>query len=342
MSINAYVGLPGAGKTYGVVANVILPALRDGRRVVTNVPLHEEEVRKVVATGELVKLDLERIATEPESIDSYCTAGAVVVLDEVWRLWPAGMKSHQVPESFRSLLAEHRHRVDASGRAMQIVLLAQDLAQISAWARVLIETTFVHTQLSHIGANRKYRVASYRGAVDTMGANKNLLIRDMFGTYKREVYDLYQSHTMRETAGAGADELSIDRRATVWKRPIVWVGLAFVALAPIFAIAKLLDLVSPDEPALSVASEASPESPAKLPAAVVPTMGSRFSRRPVETWRVGGWVRSVERERYGFAAIVGGRVPIIVPWSECFQPGDGLTHCAFQGLDVTELGVNIP
>jgi len=42
MSILAYTGLPGHGKSYGVVENVILPALRMKRVVYTNIPLNDE------------------------------------------------------------------------------------------------------------------------------------------------------------------------------------------------------------------------------------------------------------------------------------------------------------
>ena len=37
MPINAYTGLMGSGKTYEVVTNVILPAVLQGRRIVTNI-----------------------------------------------------------------------------------------------------------------------------------------------------------------------------------------------------------------------------------------------------------------------------------------------------------------
>ncbi|ENT7525242.1 TPA: zonular occludens toxin domain-containing protein, partial [Escherichia coli] len=37
MAISAYVGVPGSGKTYEVVCNVIIPAVSSGRRVVTNI-----------------------------------------------------------------------------------------------------------------------------------------------------------------------------------------------------------------------------------------------------------------------------------------------------------------
>ncbi|MCT7418665.1 zonular occludens toxin domain-containing protein [Pseudomonas aeruginosa] len=39
MAIDAYVGKPGHGKSYGVVEHVIIPSLKQDRHVVTNIPL---------------------------------------------------------------------------------------------------------------------------------------------------------------------------------------------------------------------------------------------------------------------------------------------------------------
>lgn len=37
MAISAYIGIPGSGKSYEAVCNVIIPAFTSGRRVVTNI-----------------------------------------------------------------------------------------------------------------------------------------------------------------------------------------------------------------------------------------------------------------------------------------------------------------
>ena len=43
MSISAYTGLPGHGKSYGVVDNVIRPALEKKREIFTNIPMNSDE-----------------------------------------------------------------------------------------------------------------------------------------------------------------------------------------------------------------------------------------------------------------------------------------------------------
>lgn len=347
--ISAYVGLPGSGKSYAVVGHVILPALRQGRRVVTNVPLKRDAIRKITPKGEIVEFPMDAVATNPDSIEDYCTAGSVVVLDEVWRLWPAGQKSHQVPVPFRSLLAEHRHRKDAKGNTMSVVLVTQDLQQISAWARSLIETTFVHTKLNALGAPTKFRVASYRGPVETNGPPQNRLIRESLGTYKKDVFSCYTSHTMAETETGAVNESPIDKRANFWRRPSVWAGAVFAIAAPAWALSTLYGLVSPEPAESAVASEASHSAPA-APAPAVERARARPEREPpsvepvavrrqVPNYRVAGVVRSADKEREGFAAIERDGRQVVMPLSSCWFAGDGLTRCSVDGHTVTEFGV---
>ena len=53
MAVTGYFGTPGSGKTYEVVSEVILTALRTGRRVVANIAgLHYEEMRAYLLIDE--------------------------------------------------------------------------------------------------------------------------------------------------------------------------------------------------------------------------------------------------------------------------------------------------
>ena len=220
MSIIAYTGLPGSGKSYNAVANVILPALKADRKVVTNIPLNEDALRQLTQAGEVVEFPVGVLQAEPDRIKDFVTPGCVWVLDEVWRLFPQGVKSDKVPEAFRSLLAEHRHMVDAAGNSVQIVFVVQDLANIGAFARRLIESTFHHTKLSFIGANKRFRVDVYHGQVTGATPSVSNRIREMYGSYDKKITALYSSHTMSDSQNAGANEAPIDKRANILRRPI--------------------------------------------------------------------------------------------------------------------------
>lgn len=87
MAIDAYVGLPGSGKTYSVVKFAILPSLKQGRLVITNIPLtdlaHQDYPDQIRQLPHNWYQDEKLFETVPN--------GAVVVLDELWRRWPKGM-----------------------------------------------------------------------------------------------------------------------------------------------------------------------------------------------------------------------------------------------------------
>lgn len=239
MSILAYVGLPGSGKSYNVVAHQIIPALKDGRVVVTNIKLHMELVHEMFPLADVRDFPIEKVLAEPDLVEELAPAGCVLIIDELWRLFPAGLKVNNVPESFKSLLAEHRHRVDVQGRSMQIVYVTQDLAQIGHFARQLVEQTFLHTKLGHLGASGSFRVRVFHGPVTGPNPGKNSELRYFLGRYQPQIYRLYQSHTMSESATAGADESMVDKRGNIWRRPGIWIAAAICVIGAVWAVIAL-------------------------------------------------------------------------------------------------------
>jgi zona occludens toxin (predicted ATPase) len=231
MSIVAYTGLPGSGKSYSVVEHQILPALRAGRRVVCNIPMQKEAIDKLALPGELVEFSIETLIGEPSRLFDLVTPGSVFVLDEAWKIWPQGMTVNNTPPEYGKLLAEHRHMVDAHNNSTQIVLVVQDLANLAAFARRLVENTFISHKLGFLGLNRSYRVDIYYGGVTGCTPNVNKRLRFIAGTYKKEVYALYKSQTMSEAAGGHGDETKVDGRANMLKRPLFIAGAIFAPLA---------------------------------------------------------------------------------------------------------------
>ena len=67
MSTLAYVGRPGSGKSYAVVENQIMPALKAGIKVVTNIPLIMDEIRKVLPGADVVEFPATSVATTRRS-----------------------------------------------------------------------------------------------------------------------------------------------------------------------------------------------------------------------------------------------------------------------------------
>ena len=221
MSIDAYTGLPGSGKTYSVIAQQIVPGMKAGRQLVTNIPVKTDLLKQDFPKGEISTFSTEQLQANPETIATLCPPGAILILDEVWRIFPAGWQVAKIPDAYKSFFAEHRHRVNAKGDSTQIVLVTQDLAQISAFARQLVETTYRTTKLTTVGLSKRYRVDVYHGPQSGPNANPSNALRQIFGKYEPKIYRYYTSHTQSEAAAEGANEKSVDGRANALKRPLL-------------------------------------------------------------------------------------------------------------------------
>lgn len=231
MAIEVYVGLPGHGKSYGVVEHVVLPSIMEGRHVVTNIPLEVDDIIADFGVPGSQITQLPEDWFERPDLADFIPSGSVLILDELWRRWPSGLKANQASLPDKSLLAEHRHRVDSAGRSMRIVLVTQDLSQLASWVRILVEQTYKMTKLTAIGSAKKYRVDIYLGAPTGQNIPKSKLIRQTFGQYKKNIYKYYSSATQSATGTVG-DESKADKRGTIWRSPFI----IFSILGPLIGI----------------------------------------------------------------------------------------------------------
>ena len=239
MAIEAYVGLPGHGKSYGVVEHVVLPSIMEGRHVVTNIPLEREDILADHAVPGYEITQLPEDWFERPDMADFVPAGSVLILDELWRRWPSGLKANQASLADKSLLAEHRHRVDASGRSMRIVLVTQDLSQLASWVRILVEQTYKMTKLTAIGSTKKFRVDIYMGAPTGHNIPKSKLVRQTYGTFRKQIHKYYSSATQSATGKVG-DESKADKRGVIWRSPFI----IFSIVGPIIGIPIALWYVS--------------------------------------------------------------------------------------------------
>ncbi|MCE1097549.1 zonular occludens toxin domain-containing protein [Pseudomonas asiatica] len=217
MPIHAYVGKPGHGKSYGVVERVVIPSLKQNRHVVTNIPLNADELLADFG-GFITQLPEDWHLRD--NLSELIPNGCVAVLDEVWRRWPNGQRSNMANETDKSLLAEHRHRVDSSNNSMRIVLVTQDLQQIAHWARSLIETTFRVVKIS----KKTYRVDAYSGVVTGDAPSKTKLIRQYPGIFRADIYRYYSSATQSLTGEVG-DESVADKSASIMRSWGLWIAI---------------------------------------------------------------------------------------------------------------------
>lgn len=231
MAITAYVGLPGAGKSYEMVRSVIIPAMKTGRRIVTNVyGVDNEKIRAYILKdkklnpddlGELIFVKNEQVLQPdffpvPGVENPVALAGDLIILDECHRFFSS---DKTMSEQAKVFAAEHRHYVNEKGNTSDLVLVNQALGTLCKFLKERIETTFRMTKLIALGLNNHYRVDVYSGC----RLSKSNLITSYQEKYRPEIYALYHSYD-----GVNAEEKRVDSRARVFKKSTVFYFLVFL------------------------------------------------------------------------------------------------------------------
>ena len=214
MAISAYVGLPGSGKSYGVVENVIAPALNEKRSVYTNIPMNTDECLNRFGMAVTPFQTQDIIYNENWWTDVF-QSGSIIVIDECWRLWPSGLNTKNARDSDKSFLAEHRHMVGDNGLSTEIVLVTQNLSQIANFVRVLVETTFWSVKQNKLNLTNRYRIDVYFGAITGSNPPVNKRTNELHGKYRKETFALYQSQTLSKTDQHGS-ETGTDGRSSIF------------------------------------------------------------------------------------------------------------------------------
>lgn len=230
MPIYGYVGLPRSGKSYSVVENVIIPALQRGRTIYHNMKLRETQLRLVAGDkGQLIQFKKD---CTPDELVAGAPPGALIVIDESMRYWPAGIKANEVPPHQKEFFSEHGHRVGEDGIATDIVIIAQELGtQCAAFIRALIEVTYFTRKLSHFGLKNSYRISAYNGCIKGDEPPERKQLNTKVKEYREQIFACYVSHT-QSVKGVAGEEL-VDEKASIWKgRPARNLALA-VMLSPL-------------------------------------------------------------------------------------------------------------
>ena len=237
MAINCYTGLQGSGKSFETVASVIVPALKSGRRIVTNISgLDEDAIKDYIEDqrirrdeiGEIVHFAYEDILkegffcrtdekTHEHSVGTHVNAGDLVIVDEVWRFWGSGQK---LPPLHLEFFRMHRHYTDRAGVSCDLVVITQDVSDLDRKLKAVIETTFQMVKLKALGRPKNYRVEVYTRA-NVRRKPQTIIVKK----YDPAIFALYSSYD-----GKGGKEQVIDGRQNILK------GLFFKLVIPAIVV----------------------------------------------------------------------------------------------------------
>lgn len=222
MSITLIQGKPGAGKSYEAVVYQIIPALKEGRRVITNVPVNKEKIE--VCFGKEVSDLLEvypfsfgeetHFLSDPDDYVSYRDwrndkgQGCLFVLDECHLLFPStgrGRNASEMSQKQIKFFSGHRHY------GFDFVFMTQSDRKILKLIREDIEICI------ELRKNRAISDSSYRRYVYYYGEGKKSgLIQQESRKYENQFFDLYRSHTMSDTSVTEASVKDVKKWYQFW------------------------------------------------------------------------------------------------------------------------------
>jgi zona occludens toxin len=223
--INGLVGSPGSGKSYEAVVFHVLPALQDGRKVKTNLPINIAEFEaRVPGSSALIEI-LEPAPGKPRrfvDVDDFMddwraegtNQGPLIVVDEAHHIF-RGIVSPQLLEYF----ALHRHY------GVDILLVTQTWRQVHPEIRDMVQMCYRVRKATALGSSKSY-IRKVQDGVRGEVTNQNIR------TYDPKNYPLYRSHTQTNKAVIEAAAKDIK---PIWKHWSVY-GAAICAVFAVYGI----------------------------------------------------------------------------------------------------------
>ena len=201
--INGISGKPGGGKSYEAVKNHVIPAIKDHRRVVTNLPLnvshfvavYGEHVRSLIVKVEYDFHDYGSL--KPFSrIEDWLKhqdwkndkgQGVLFVIDEAHLSLPSRMQkgTNQDITKVLEFLSMHRHY------GFDVLLITQNFKKIHADIRDMVQLVYRCIKKSMFGQDDEYIIKVHEGCTSQV-------VNTDERQYEPFIFKFYKSHTKSE------------------------------------------------------------------------------------------------------------------------------------------------
>lgn len=300
MGINVYTGLMGSGKSYEVVAEVVVPAIAKGRRVVTNIDgLDGEKVAEYIRAnyapvpellGEVVHVTNGDIAkanffpyydkNKGTHTDTIVQPGDLVCIDEAWRFWPAS--GAKILDEHKSFFLEHRHFTNPDTNvACDLVLMIQHMGTLNRFIKdVIAFNARTHKKIS-LGLSNTYSVTMFEGSKQTQATKISSSIRK----YRKDVFPLYSSFK----GGAAGKTVNVDKRQNMLANKGLWMMIGCVGLIGVTALVFSLRFFHPKQ--VDEIKQAAKPDGAAVSSAGTKSAAAAQKTTFSETWRIAGTAR---------------------------------------------------
>lgn len=217
--INLILGQPGGGKSYEAVAFHVIPALVDGRRVITNLPLNVEVIEAYFpGAARLIQLRtpqlVDGVLVRPFSrVEHYgdewrhpeTGVGPLYVIDECHLAMPRAVVDRaEVPQQrlVEEWYSMHRHEL------ADVLLITQSYGKVNRAVIDLVQVVYRCKKATAFGTSNRY-IRKVQDGV--RGEVVNTAVRE----YEAKFFKFYRSHTKSSKA---AEELTAGDIVPLWKR----------------------------------------------------------------------------------------------------------------------------
>lgn len=244
--INLLIGPPGGGKSYEAVVYHVLPALQEGRKVITNLPINSDLMAAVVP-GSRTLLELRTKSKQDGCTvfgspmdygddwrDEKTQRGALYVIDEAHKAIPrmagdgeavdVALASKARAKAINEWFAEHRHE------GADVLILTQSYGKLSKAITDQVQVTYRVKKGTLFGDSSKY----IRKVQDGVRGD---VISTAERTYEERFYPLYKSHTRSVAAVIESDASNVTPAFVKWKRA----SRAVIIFGVVFLVWSLLD-----------------------------------------------------------------------------------------------------
>jgi zona occludens toxin len=234
--INLIMGRPGGGKSYEAVVYHVLPNIKDGRKVITNLPLNIEALVAVFgeAVNELLEVksfdlhdygnDKRPFSSPDDYKDEWRNArgqAPLYIIDEAHMI--LGIQAKKDLLEFYSM---HRHF------GIDITLLTQSDRKLHRDIRDMIEIVYRCIKNTALGSNKTYTKKVKMGL-------RGDVVNTEQRTYEKQYFKLYQSHTASNSAVSEAQAKDV---RPIWRSKMAYALYTFTVLS----IIGLINLLSKD------------------------------------------------------------------------------------------------
>lgn len=202
-------GRPGGGKSYESVVYHLIPSLKDGRKVITNLPLKLDYFRLIFGDELTSLIEIKNPTHENprpfQKIDDYgdtwthpiSGVGPLYIIDECHKPLRRGKTDQIVEEWF----AEHRHSKS------DVLLITQSHRKIDANICDLVDIVYTVGKATALGSQERYVRATKTGVRGTV-------LDTQIRTYDETYFPFYKSHTASSVMGK---EATIKDIKPIWK-----------------------------------------------------------------------------------------------------------------------------